>query len=193
MFKIIDTNKGKSVIAECDIPKDTIIFEEIPIVIGEDMYDCIYNIYENDTASLEIEFNKLTPYELDKYAIKYDEILNHIRTLPQYMQDFFLNFKPEKLRLVCTKFYRNAFTYNSQSAILMKGRLLNHSCDYNTNFYLDAINNKYIFKTNRFIKKNEEITDHYIDVNLSIKKRKNLLLTQYGFNCSCIKCNNLVL
>jgi hypothetical protein len=187
MFKIIETEKGKSIIATCDIVKDTIILEEIPIIIGEDMYDCIYQIYEEE---LELEFNKLTPYKLDQYTIKYDEILNHIKTLPEYMQDFFLNIKPDKIRLLCTKFYRNAFTYNSQSAILMIGRLFNHSCDYNIDFYLDK-NNKFIFKTNRFIKKDEELTDHYIDVNLSIKKRKNLLLTQYGFNCLCIKCFRL--
>lgn len=186
MFTIITNEKGKSIIANQNINKNVIIIKEKPAVIAEDMYDAIYQIYENNTDSIE-DYENLLPNKLDKYVIKYDEIRKDIETLPFYMKDFFLNFQENKLRLLCAKFYRNAFRYNSQSAILYNGRLFNHACDNNLDFYLDK-NGFYLFTTNRFIEKGEELTDHYIDTNLTYKKRQNILLTQYGFICNCNKC-----
>jgi hypothetical protein len=188
MYKIEQSNKGRSVYAIEDIEKDCIIFEETPSIICEDVYDCIYKLNEIDYFS---EFNDLQPSIIDKFMIDYKSIQEDIRTLPKYMQTFFNSFQSNELRLLVSKFQRNAFNYQNQhggpSALLLKGNLFNHSCDPNISFHIDN-NGKFIFKTNRKINKNEELFNKYIDINIPFKERQKLLLFQYGFKCLCEKC-----
>jgi len=188
MYRIhTNPNNGyRSVIATQDIKKGTIILNEKPALIGEDMYDIIYKLYnEDEDISM---FKDLVPFEIDDNVIKYEKILMDIKTLPFYIRNFFLIMDPEEIRLLCAKFYRNAFRYKTESAILYQGRLFNHSCNYNVEFELDEKNNSYIFRTTRDIKKNEELTDHYINTNLPFKQRRKLLFDQYAFNCLCLNC-----
>lgn len=204
MYKIIDGIKGREVIATQNIEKDTIIIKEYPKIICEDLYDAIYKIYENinyssdndDLDDFDIIFEKymnMTPFIYDKYMITYDELKDEIEYLPVYMKEFFNDFDIHKLQLLAVKFYRNAFKYNTkfggQSAILFEGSLLNHSCNPNIDFYVDN-NGYYIFKANKNIYEGEELCDSYIDVTLSYKKRRDLLLKQYGFICNCEICKN---
>jgi hypothetical protein len=192
MYKIQNGEKGREIVATKNLEKDVIILKEHPSIICEDLYDCIYKLY-NDEDNLELidKYENMVPIVLDKFIIKQDELEKEISKLPEYMQDFFNNINVTRLRLLAAKFYRNAFNYSNQfggpSAILFKGNIFNHSCIPNIDFYIDN-NGYYIFKTNKFIKEGEELCDRYIDIHLSYKKREKLLLEQYGFICKCVKC-----
>lgn len=187
MFKIVTINNYNKVIANCFIPINTILFKESPNIIGEDIYDVLYKLYNDENNISIFEFKNFAPCENDRYIIKYDNLLKDINTLPFYIKDFFIKFNKEELELLCAKFYRNAFKYNDQCAILKMGRLLNHSCCNNVDFYIEK-NGEYVFKTNRDIYNYEELTDKYIDTNLSTEKRQKELLSRYGFICKCKKC-----
>lgn len=206
MFKIDTLNgKGRSVIALQNLQKGTTIIKETPLLYAEDAYDAIYQLYNTyDIETHEDEelkqyqqkqFESLIPYELDSKVINNNEINEHIKTLPNYMQDFFNNIDSKRLRLLIAKFYRNAFRNNNDkisrpsSAVLIEGALLNHSCNNNIDFYVSK-NGDYIFETNRNINEGEELCDTYIDTTLSFKKRQLRFLTQYNFICTCIKCTN---
>ena len=213
MFSIINTtHKGRSVFATRSLTKGTIILKERPLLLAEDAYDAIYQLYGqlsaidcDDTASddatfdttadMQVQFETLVPTEIDNTLITYDEINRHILTLPPYMKEFFQNMKPARVRLLIAKFYRNAFRNQHDkrdsslppSAILIQGALLNHSCDNNIDFYVNK-NGDFIFHTNRDIIAGEELCDTYLDTTQSFKKRHAQLKSQYGFNCMCIKC-----
>jgi SET and MYND domain-containing protein len=194
MYSIINTDKGRGLYASVDIPKDTIIIKEKPSIISEDAYDCVYKLYIYDSEyddKLMLDYKVLVPTKIDKYIIDYDQIQKDIKTLPDYMREFFENFDKNKLRILLAKFHRNAFTYSSYhgggSALLFTGNILNHSCAPNVDFFVDNYG-YFIFVTNRAIKKDEELCNKYINVNLSFKKRQKTLLDQYGFVCECEKC-----
>ena len=207
MFTINETKfKGRSVIASVSLKKGTIVLKETPLVCAEDAYDAIYQLYNLDTTDLtedeeeevkykQQQFESLIPFTLDNSIISYDEITNDIKTLPQYMQDFFINMKPDRLRLLIAKFYRNAFKNQRQttsvpvSAVLIKGALFNHSCCNNIDFYISS-KGDFIFETNCDIMSGEELCDTYLDTTLSIKKRQKQLKSQYNFICTCNKCIN---
>jgi len=211
MFTIVDTpHKGRGVFAIQPLSKDTIILKEYPFLLAEDAYDAIYQMYgqlsimdsddivSDDTAidsiaNIQAQFESLVPYKMDELIITYLEIEEHIATLPQYMEDFFRNMKPNRLRLLIAKFYRNAFRNQRDisappSAVLIQGALLNHSCANNIDFYVDRTGH-FIFQTNRDIITGEELCNTYLDTILSIKKRQLQLRTQYGFICTCTKCS----
>ncbi|NBO71611.1 SET domain-containing protein-lysine N-methyltransferase [bacterium] len=190
MYKVEkDEIKGRKIVATKFIPKNTIIIKEKPFIVGEDAYDILYYLFTSDDEELMDKYEELTPHKMDKYIIEYEQILDDIKHLPDYMQEIFLYIKPEKLRLLVAKFYRNAFTYNcpQPSAMLSEGTLLNHSCDNNVDFYVDN-NGYFIFKTNRDVNEGDELCDSYLYNNTSKKKRKSDLLYQYGFECQCNKC-----
>lgn len=193
MYKVILGNYGRHVIATENIEKDTIILIESPSIICEDMYDCIYKLSTECHDQTE-NFLKMVPHEIDKYTISYSEIYDDVQSLPEYMKEYFLNMDKIKLRIMATKFYRNGFNYINRhggpNAILFVGNILNHSCDPNIVYNIDEKTGKFIFRTNKFIYKNEELVHSYIDKNMSYKKRQKILLEQYGFVCKCIKCNN---
>lgn len=194
MYKIIDGDYGKHAIATKDIEKDTIVLEENPSIICEDLYDAIYKLYnsESEFEDLQDKFEEMTPHKLDKHIISCEELDKEIKMLPEYMQQFFKNIEKTKLRLYAAKYYRNGFNYNidygGPTAILFQGNLFNHSCDPNINFEIEKKTGKYIFIANKLIKKNEELVDNYININLPYIERQTRLLHQYGFKCKCIKC-----
>ena len=204
MYNIIYTEKGRTVVATKNLTKGTIIIKEFPAIICEDLYDAIYRVYVEDGCEyddepglvpdvddLQFKYNNMSPYKIDKYVITKEQIDKEIEKLPTYMQEFFHNMDHIQLRLLCAKFYRNAFTYDTKyggpSAILFMGSLLNHSCDNNVDFYIDR-NGFFIFTTNRAVQAGEELCDKYLDTTLSYKKRQDILLSQYGFECKCTKC-----
>ena len=197
MFTIVDTpHKGRGVFAIRPLSKGTIILKERPIILAEDAYDAIYQLYSDDEIidDIQAQFENLVPHKIDDLIIKYSEIEEHIATLPQYMEDFFRNMKPSRIRLLIAKFYRNAFRNQRDisappSAVLIQCALMNHSCANNIDFYVDR-RGDFIFQTNCDIITGEEICITYLDTNISIKKRQLQLRTQYGFICTCTKCSN---
>jgi hypothetical protein len=204
MYKVIQTEKGRSVVATKNYDKGTIIIKEIPAVVCEDLYDAIYRIYTPhdtegdedqpdvpDIDDIRYKYENMMPHKIDKFVITSEQIEKEIEKLPTYMKEFFYNMDQQRLRLLCAKFYRNAFTYDTKyggpSAILFKGSLLNHSCDPNIDFHIDR-SGFFVFTTNRPVFAGEELCDKYLDTTLSYKKRQDILLTQYGFECKCTKC-----
>lgn len=189
MYTVTITPKGRTVVATKFIPAGTIVLKEHPFLVVEDVYDAIYQLYTDEYLEEEKElFNHFVPHKLDKYVISYQDIMNDISTLPEYMQDAFKNMRETTLRLLVAKFYRNAFTYQSPPcALLQVGTLMNHSCDNNVDFYVDK-QGYFVFTANRNIYPNDEICDSYLQTNTSRKKRGRDLLFQYGFTCECSKC-----
>jgi hypothetical protein len=203
MHELIEIpGKGRGIVATKAIPKNTIILKERPILLVEDVYDALYQLYYSEDGqyddiqeSLIEQFESLTPDCLDKYIITTEDIIKDLETLPKYIKEFFENYDPHKLRLHLAKFYRNAFRYadlkssaSIPSAVLIKGALFNHSCCNNSDFRISESTNDYIFTTNRDITPGEELCITYLDTNLSTKKRTTQLESQYGFICSCQKC-----
>ena len=189
-YKVINTeHKGRCVIANDNIPPHTIILRELPFIVAEDVYDALYVLFSGDSDEETLEaFNKLAPSKIDKNVHKYNDLVADMKSLPEYIRDFFMNWKPDRLRLMVAKFQRNAFNYTSPPcAILNKGTLFNHSCDNNVDFHINS-KGEFIFETNRNIKVGEELCDKYIDTNISVKKRLKTLYEQYGFICRCDKC-----
>lgn len=188
-------SKGRHIVATKDIPKNTIIIKELPFLTAEDAYDALYQLYRDaddtpDTYFTEL-FETLTPSCIDRCMISYADISEDLKTLPSYISEYFMQWKPEKLILYVAKFYRNAFRYKHANAapcaLLRTGTLLNHSCDNNVDFHTDK-NGYFIFKANRDIYKGEELCDTYIETNMSTKKRKQILFERYNFACNCTKC-----
>jgi hypothetical protein len=65
----------------------------------------------------------------------------------------------------------------------------NHSCDPNTEQFSEPIQrNQIVFRAKRLIKKGEEITRSYVDSKQTCFDRRATLLTVYGFDCNCSKC-----
>lgn len=192
LIEIISGPYGRHVISKRKLKKGQIVLIEKPEIICKDMYDCIYSLYTEDELTSKIsEYEIMVPKEIDNYTIKYKELYEDIKTLPKEMQNFFMNMNKTRLRLLATKYYRNGFTYikcyGGQSAILFIGNIFNHSCSPNL-FYSIGKSGEYIFKALRDIEEGEELTHSYIDNTKSTKKRKEILLNQYGFNCTCAKC-----
>ena len=197
-YKLVISEKGRGFVATKRIPKNTVLLREVPYLVAEDAYDAIYQIYGNvygddENDIIRSKFEALVPRVIDKHTISCDHVLRDVATLPTYMKDFFTtNIKPERLRLLVTKFYRNAFTYHSPPcAILELGTVFNHSCDNNVDFYVDDKSGAIVFETNREVQEGEELSDTYITTNAARSKRRATLLSQYGFECRCGKCRPL--
>jgi len=199
----ISQNGYRSLIANCNISKGTVVIKEYPFLTCEDVYDGIYQIYsgahdsgaifsDSGAASIKDIFENFTPNTIDKYTIDYLTILSDLKTLPKYMQEFFEVFDINTLRILITKFHRNAFTYKTDDkpcALLQIGSLINHSCQNNLDFYVDN-NGYFVFIANRNIESGEELCDSYLTNNSRISKPKcKYLLFQYGFIHSCELCN----
>ena len=186
--------KGRCAIATRRLLKGNVIIKEAPFLVAEDVYDAIYQLYccdDDMAAEASARFESLVPYTIDKYTISYKDICDEITTLPVYMRDAFLQMRPQRLRLLVTKFCRNAFHYSHPGeppcALLETGTLLNHSCDNNVDFTINK-NGDYLFIANRDIEAGEELCDSYLQTNTSKKKRLSALEFQYGFVCGCVKC-----
>lgn len=153
--------------AKSNISQYTIILIERPYKIYKSLDKMISNI-ETDIKRYKLidKFNELYPRELDKQDKKY------------YIE----------------KICKNAFNFNrkthSSPCILFSGAIFNHSC--NPNILFINIKNNMIFYTVTDINKDDELYDHYIDVNQDHKKRTELLLDNYGFICKCVKCVNKI-
>jgi len=67
---------------------------------------------------------------------------------------------------------------------------LNHSCSYNCRVVADFIEDRVgiIVQALRPIKKGDQLTIRYIDVNQPKRKRRQALLRGWGFECTCERC-----
>ena len=200
--KVIIPNKGVGMIATRDINKGEIIIVDTPITIDtnyiySDIFQLLYKVLNNDDLTkkfIKLCPNKLCPNKLvnTEYNTIMKNILNElnkVKSNDKTVYEFFVtNYNKEELLLYCLKYMCNAFDYMNKPAFLFTGTLLNHSCLPNTIFI--PVNGKVIFISARNIKKNEEITDNYVNLLDNKTVRNKRLFEQYGFKCICEVCSN---
>ena len=94
-----------------------------------------------------------------------------------------------ELNWLYEKYLYNAFSmYEYGPIIAIIGARFNHSCNPNINFEFNKENGLIIFKTNKKIRKGEELYNTYINGNLSLKERREYLKEHYDFFCQCALC-----
>lgn len=191
-YDIVETQaRGRCVIASTPISERTVVLKERPFLVAEDVFDALYSLYSDVENDKERQaFEDLSPFAIDQNVTAHSDLVTDMISLPAYMRNFFDTWDPEKLRLYVAKFQRNAFKYTSPPcALLAKGALFNHSCCNNIDFTIDA-RGAFVFTANRDISVGEEMCDKYIDTTMDIQKRQNTFYLQYGFHCTCSRCQD---
>jgi len=195
LLEIKYTDKGVGIFAKDDIPINTVIIKEIPIIYNSS------NIYKYLNLPLfkqlsklllvllnsdnKEQFLKLVPHIEDKYIIKYNRI-------EEYHKKYFKDIDKETICLYFSKIMRNAFYFNNHiPSILFYGTQINHSCDPNVNYKPKG---KYmIFTTIMNISKDNELYGLYINSEtaktMNRQMRQQYLLNHYAFECKCNKCS----
>lgn len=75
-------------------------------------------------------------------------------------------------------------------ALPRAGAFFNHSCDANVDARAKPERgSRFIFTTERFIRKGEPLTISYVDADLPKQDRLEQLKGRYGFECACPRCN----
>lgn len=184
--------KGRGVIANDNIKNGEILIVDNPITFNDkkiysDVFQLLHYIFQNQIIMKQ--FLKLCPTVLPENidTISIQKELDKLKKLNKKLYNFFVNnYSIDDIYLYVTKYIRNAFQYGDKPCLLFIGTQLNHSCEPNT--YFKKKNNHIIFTANKNINKGEEITDNYIDINLSKQARRQSLLYRYGFECNCTRC-----
>ena len=187
-------NKGYGYIANEDIKCGETLIKEIPFTIPtdniySDIFQLLYEVFK-DTAIIT-QFMKLHPktieliHNIDQNNIikELSKVKNHNAEIYNFFTD---NYTTNDIILFCAKYMCNAFCFKGKPAFLFNGTIMNHSCLPNTIF--GEVGGKIIFKAGMDIKKGNEIYDNYIDITQCKLKRKEHLLSQYGFICNCERC-----
>lgn len=182
------------VVAMDNIPANTIILKEYPIInlFGEKNNDPALQIIlklsdfcnSNMLYPRDIHISKKHP-ELKKWIKNMDRCVekNNIAKMLENDTDYLYH--------LYEKYLYNAFSMGEYGPIIsVYGAKFNHSCDPNVDFYFDTKNGHIIFKTNRRIKKGEELYDTYVDVDLDYHIRQKYLKEHYDFICKCKKCTS---
>lgn len=162
-INVCDINEhNKGFVANMNIPKYTVILVEKP-----------HKIYKT----------------LDKMVSDMKEDIKKYKLEQQFQNLYPRNLEEDDKNYYYEKIIKNAFDFDrkkhTKPCLLFYGAIFNHSCYPNVLF--TSFNEFMIFYTIRDIKKGEELTDHYIDVNKPRDIRKELL-EQYEFTCNCQKC-----
>ena len=181
----ISEGKGRGVFATADIPENTIILKEKVITLKcktNNHFSYALKLIRKVLLKNKEEFLNLFPHTLDQITSPVN------RKYIKHLNRNILNIPDETAILYYEKFAKNVFSYKNGSAVLFYGAKFNHSCNPNVDFYYKK--KRFIFKTNRLIKKDEEIFDSYVDEELSTKDRQKDLLTDFGFICTCERCVN---
>ena|SRR5438132_1419008 len=182
----ITEQKGRGIFAINDIPKNTVVIREKPIVTNKEdnvkyLVSIIVYLYYNHKA----EFDQIAPDKIDS-TMSISIVMKS--DLKKYISD------DDDILLYYTKYIRNGFRFNNNSGMLFYGCILNHDCVPNTVFKQE--DEFMVFTTTRKIRKDEEVTDSYLsapEYNLfSDKKKKGILYKQYGFLCTCVKCKEII-
>lgn len=188
-------NKGYGFIALNEIPVNTIILIEKPVIeisnhnTKIEMFQLLYEIFMKDKKIIQ-KFMNLFPIIFNHKYHQNGNILEQYKILknvnPKLYEFFKINFNIEEILHMCSKYICNAFMFNKKPTILFQGSIFNHSCLPNVIF--GEKENKIFFSTVRNIKKGEELCDNYIDIIRSKNKRQDILLKQYDFSCECERC-----
>ena len=189
--------KGIGYVAQKDIEPGCIIIREKPAfyipkdeAITSEIFQLLYQVMTSKDAVQIRKFMKLVPLtpENNEQRERVLEEYNHLQKVDPVLYKYFKdNIELEHLLILCYKYIQNAFRIDGYGpCILLTGACLNHSCIPNVVF----TNKKGVimFKTVRKINKGEEICDHYVGLLISESKRRERLKSQYGFECTCLRC-----
>jgi len=193
MIEVKECSKGHGVFATKNIPKDTIIIREKPVIYPnkskieltdlEQMIKLMHHLLHSTSKKKE-SFLQLVPLVEDEYIVNYSNI-------QKYHHQYFPELDSKTYCLYYSKMYRNAFYFYEDTAILFDATIMNHSCNPNVNYYPKQ--DLMFFKTIRPIKKDEELEICYINKDtvkhMSTIERQTYLLHHYGFHCTCNTCN----
>ena len=191
---VVNSEKGRSVIATKNIKKNTLIYVDTVTYHSYDDFEIIYNILNSNDEQLINKYFNLVPDTIDEQCISRKNILKNLNN--SKYKDYFKNVDIDTIRLLYEKLSRNNFCFNlndypnCESALFIDSIYFNHSCSPNVLYYI--INDKIYFYSIRDIYEGEELYITYIDIfkNPSERsERKKQLLKNYGFECNCELCN----
>jgi SET domain-containing protein len=193
---VINSDKGRSVIATKNIKKNTLLFVDTVTYHSEDYFEIIYNILNSNdkggrnAKELITKYFNLVPHTIDDQFISREEILKKLNN--SRYKEYFRNMEIDEVRILYEKLNRNMFLFNEdykveEGGLFIDSIYFNHSCIPNVEY--DIINDKIYFHTVRDISKGEEIYISYIDTSKETSERKKELLKGYGFECNCELCN----
>jgi hypothetical protein len=177
---------GMSTFSKENIPVGTIIIREKInniYTMSKDSSDYPFALIAHLLQTNNAKFTNLVPHTLDNTTtINYETFKDkHLKYLPSLTEN--------EAILQYIKYKRNAFSFNMNPGILFYATKLNHSCNPHVKYY-PSDNNIMVFETIRQINANEEVFDSYISLKLPREERQTVLMTRYGFECKCEKCNN---
>ena len=107
------------------------------------------------------------------------------------------NVYPDAETIASGIFYTNSFDTTDDTDITMPGQScamfcnlarLNHSCSPNGRQQYDIKTKREVLFAHKDINIGDEITDSYVDIELSVKERQSGLLDIFKFVCTCSRC-----
>lgn len=160
--------KGRGIFAKEDIPYETTILAEKPLLWSSDMSDC-------DTLS---RFSLLSPPDQAAYRRLHSFPRARLATIPDLSKED---------RHVLEIFDANSFGVGGDGVVYLMGSRFNHSCEPNVAFVTNVDGTKF-FLANRDIAKDEELFISYGHHSGDNEKRKAWLKEMWDFECHCSKC-----
>jgi hypothetical protein len=208
------TDIPKNTLIMSEIPKINLF----DIKLDDPIHEILYMIYRCMNYAKD-EFMKLSPRyyrsinlmnlsSSNNSADRKKEISSQISHFSKQVasirdrkiRDYFDSMGDDELLLYLMKYISNVFAYwtvNSEPTkkerflkapvILFNGSVFNHSCIPNVAFICEDSAIKFI--TIRDIKVGEELCISYLNISLDRYMRQNIL-NQYGFRCSCDRCED---
>ena len=187
---VVNSEKGRSVIATKNIKKYTLILVDTVTYHSDDYFEILYKILNSNNEQLLNKYFNLVPHTIDEQFTSREEMIKELNS--SKYKDYFKNMDIDTIRILFEKLSRNMFLFNEGSSIEEGGLFIdsiyfNHSCSPNVEYHI--INDKIYFYTARDIYKGEELYISYIDQFKERSERKKELLKGYGFDCNCELCN----
>ena len=187
---VVNSEKGRSVIATKNIKKYTLILVDTVTYHSDDYFEILYKILSSNDEQLLNKYFNLVPHTIDEQFTSREEMIKELNS--SKYKDYFKNMDIDTIRILFEKLSRNMFLFNEDSSVEEGGLFIdsiyfNHSCSPNVEYHI--INDKIYFYTARDIYKGEELYITYIDPFEDRKKRKEKLFKTYGFICNCELCN----
>jgi SET domain-containing protein len=186
---VVNSEKGRSVIATKNIKKDTLIYVDTVTYHSDDFFEILYKILNSNDQKLLNKYFNLVPHAIDEQFNSREDIIQELNN--SKYKDYFKNMDIDIIRILYEKLSRNMFLFNEDSSVEEGGLFIdsiyfNHSCSPNVEYGI--INDKIYFYTVRDIYKGEELYISYVDQFKERSERKELL-KPYGFECNCELCN----
>jgi len=188
---VVNSEKGRSVIATKNIKKYTLILVDTVTYHSDDYFEILYKILSSNDEQLLNKYFNLVPHTIDEQFISREDIIQELNN--SKYKYYFKNMDIDTIRILFEKLSRNNFCFNlndypnCEASLFIDSIYFNHSCSPNVFYYI--INGKNYFYTLRDVSKGEELYITYINPFKERSERKKELLKGYGFDCNCELCN----